>query len=65
MPRNAKKDRLSESLTRAKETIPQRADSGNSERLFDPFLGSLMAFHAYEAIRNQPEFRRLARELKL
>jgi DNA-binding LytR/AlgR family response regulator len=34
MPRNAKKDRFSESLTRAKETIPQRADPGNSERLF-------------------------------
>ena len=30
----AKKDRFSESLTRAKETILQRADPGNSERLF-------------------------------
>jgi tetratricopeptide (TPR) repeat protein len=31
----------------------------------DPFLGSLMVFPAYERIRDQPEFRRLARELKL
>ena len=31
---NAKKDRFAESLTRAKEMILQRADSGNSERLF-------------------------------
>jgi TolB-like protein len=30
----------------------------------DPFLGSLMVFPAYEAIRDHPEFRRLARELK-
>ena len=31
----------------------------------DPFLGSLMVFPAYDRIRDQPEFRRLARELKL
>jgi TolB-like protein len=30
----------------------------------DPFLGSLMVFPAYEPIRDHPEFRRLARELK-
>jgi tetratricopeptide (TPR) repeat protein len=38
-------------------------DTALAER--DPFLGSLMVFPAYEAIRDQPEFRRLARELKL
>jgi TolB-like protein len=31
----------------------------------DPFLGSLMVFPAYDAIRDRPEFRRLAQELKL
>jgi hypothetical protein len=31
----------------------------------DPFLGSLMVFPAYDAIRDRPEFRRLAHELKL
>ena len=31
----------------------------------DPFLGSLMVFPAYNAIRNQPKFRRLAEQLKL
>jgi TolB-like protein len=31
----------------------------------DPFLGSLMVFPAYEPIRDHPEFRRLAGELKL
>ena len=31
----------------------------------DPFLGSLMVFPAYDPVRDQPEFRRLARELKL
>jgi TolB-like protein len=30
----------------------------------DPFLGSLMVFPAYEPIRDHPELRRLARELK-
>jgi len=30
----------------------------------DPFLGSLMVFPAYEAIRNQPKFKRLAEQLK-
>lgn len=30
----------------------------------DPFLGSLMVFPAYESIRDHPEFRRLAGELK-
>ena len=30
----------------------------------DPFLGSLMVFPAYEAIRNQPKFKRLAEKLK-
>jgi hypothetical protein len=30
----------------------------------DPFLGSLMVFPAYDRIRDQPEYRRLARELK-
>jgi TolB-like protein len=30
----------------------------------DPFLGSRMVFPAYEPIRDHPEFRRLARELK-
>jgi tetratricopeptide (TPR) repeat protein len=31
----------------------------------DPFLGSLMVFPAYDGIRDRPEFKRLARELKL
>ena len=31
----------------------------------DPFLGSLMVFPAYDAIRDRPEFGWLARELKL
>jgi tetratricopeptide (TPR) repeat protein len=31
----------------------------------DPFLGSLIVFPAYDAIRDQPEFRRLAEQLKL
>jgi TolB-like protein/Flp pilus assembly protein TadD len=31
----------------------------------DPFLGSLMVFPAYDCIRDQNEFKRLARELKL
>lgn len=31
----------------------------------DPFLGSLMVFPAYDGVRSQPEFKRLARELKL
>lgn len=31
----------------------------------DPFLGSLMVHPAYDRIRNLPEFRHLARELKL
>jgi len=31
----------------------------------DPFLGSLMVFPAYDDIRNQPKFRRLAEQLKL
>jgi|SRR5579859_2085126 len=31
----------------------------------DPFLGSAMVFPAYDAIRNQPEFQRLAEQLKL
>ena len=31
----------------------------------DPFLGSLMVSPVYDAIRNRPEFRRLAHELKL
>ncbi|MGC1299615.1 MAG: winged helix-turn-helix domain-containing protein [Alloacidobacterium sp.] len=30
----------------------------------EPYLGSLMVFPGYDAIRNQPEFRRLARELR-
>jgi TolB-like protein len=30
----------------------------------DPFLGSLMVFPAYEPIRDHPEFKRLARELR-
>jgi TolB-like protein len=38
-------------------------DTALAER--DPFLGSLMVFPAYEAIRDQPKFRRLARELEL
>jgi hypothetical protein len=38
-------------------------DTALSER--DPFLGSLMVFPAYDAIRDRPEFRRLADELKL
>jgi TolB-like protein/tetratricopeptide (TPR) repeat protein len=32
---------------------------------FDPFLGSLMVFPAYDRIRDQPEFRRVARVLRL
>ena len=31
----------------------------------DPFLGSVMVFPAYDAIRDQPKFKRLAQELKL
>jgi tetratricopeptide (TPR) repeat protein len=31
----------------------------------DPFLGSAMVFPAYDAIRDQPRFRRLAHQLKL
>ena len=31
----------------------------------DPFLGSAMVFPAYDAIRDQPRFTRLTRELKL
>jgi TolB-like protein/tetratricopeptide (TPR) repeat protein len=31
----------------------------------DPFLGSLMVFPAYDRIRDQPEFRWVARELRL
>jgi tetratricopeptide (TPR) repeat protein len=31
----------------------------------DPFLGSLLVFPAYDAIRNEPQFKRLAEELKL
>ncbi|HEY6293605.1 MAG TPA: winged helix-turn-helix domain-containing protein [Terriglobia bacterium] len=31
----------------------------------EPFLGSAMVFPAYDAIRDQPRFRRLARELNL
>jgi hypothetical protein len=31
----------------------------------DPFLGSLMVFPGYDCIRDQTEFKRLARELKL
>jgi TolB-like protein len=31
----------------------------------DPFLGSAMVFPAYDAIRNQPQFQRLAEQLKL
>ena len=31
----------------------------------DPFLGSLMVFPAYDAARDQPRFKRLARELRL
>lgn len=38
-------------------------DTSFAER--DPFLGSLMVFPAYEAIRNQPNFKRLAEQLKL
>ena len=30
----------------------------------DPFLGSLLVFPAYEVIRNQPRFKRLAEQLK-
>lgn len=31
----------------------------------DPFLGSAMVFPAYYTIRNQPQFQRLAEQLKL
>ena len=31
----------------------------------EPFLGSIMVFPGYDAIRDQARFRRLARELKL
>jgi hypothetical protein len=31
----------------------------------EPFLGSVMVFPAYDAIRDQPRFRRLAQQLKL
>jgi TolB-like protein len=38
-------------------------DKALAER--DPFLGSLMVHSAYDRIRDRPEFRRLAHELKL
>lgn len=38
-------------------------DTALAER--EPFLGSLMVFPAYDAIRDCPEFRRLAHELQL
>jgi tetratricopeptide (TPR) repeat protein len=38
-------------------------DTSFAER--DPFLGSLLVFPAYEAIRNQPKFKRIAEQLKL
>lgn len=38
-------------------------DTALAER--EPFLGSLMVFPAYDAIRDRPEFRRLAHKLKL
>ena len=38
-------------------------DTAFAER--DPFLGSLLVHPAYDRIRDQPEFTRLARELKL
>jgi len=38
-------------------------DTSFAER--DPFLGSLVVFPAYDAIRNQPQFKRLAEQLKL
>lgn len=31
----------------------------------DPFLGSVMVFPGYDAIRNQPKFKRIAEQLKL
>jgi TolB-like protein len=31
----------------------------------DPFLGSLMVFPGYDAVRDQPQFKRLAEQLKL
>jgi len=31
----------------------------------EPFLGSVMVFPAYDVIRDQPRFRRLAQQLKL
>jgi hypothetical protein len=31
----------------------------------EPFLGSLLVFPAYDAIRNQPQFKRLVGQLKL
>ena len=31
----------------------------------DPFLGSLMVFPGYDAVRHQPQFKRLAEQLKL
>ena len=37
-------------------------DTAFAER--DPFLGSLMVFPAYDCIRDHPEYKRLARELK-
>ena len=41
----------------------QRLETALAER--DPFLGSAMVFPAYDAIRDQARFMRLARELKL
>jgi tetratricopeptide (TPR) repeat protein len=38
-------------------------DTSFAER--DPFLGSLLVFPAYDAIRNQPQFKQLAAQLKL
>jgi len=31
----------------------------------DPFLGALLVFPAYEAVRNLPKFKRIAEQLKL
>jgi hypothetical protein len=38
-------------------------DTSFAER--DPFLGSLLVFPAYDAIREQPRFRQLVHQLKL
>jgi hypothetical protein len=49
-------------LRRSLPEFPLLLTAGLAER--DPFLGSLMVFPAYDAIRDEARFKRLAHELK-